>query len=61
MGILVSLWGEKKTSMYLRKLTYYFELIMHFTKKMPSLVSLIASIVFNNSIGMEDFVYYICE
>jgi len=31
-----------------------FESIMDFTKKIPSLVSLIASIVFNNSTGVDN-------
>jgi len=41
--------------------TYEFELIMDFTKKIPSLVSLIAYVMFNNSLGLGNYIYWTCE
>ena len=37
-----------------------FESTMDFTKKIPSLLSFIASIVFNNSVRVENYIYWIC-
>ena len=50
MGHLVPLWREKKTIIYFGRLHMSFESNLNFTEKIPSLLTLIASIVFNNSI-----------
>ena len=50
MELLAWLMREKKTSTHFRSLFMSFELIIDFTKKIPSLVSLIVSIEFNDSL-----------
>jgi len=52
-----SIMWTKKASIYLENLFMSFESIMNFVKKIPSLVSLIASIVFNDSFGVENCIY----
>jgi len=54
MGHLIQLGREKKTSIYFESSLICFESIMDFTKKIQSSVSLIAFIVFSNSIGVEN-------
>ena len=44
---------RKKISMYFRSLLVSFESIIDFTKKIPSLDSLIASIVLDDSFGIK--------
>ena len=44
---------KKKTSIQFRSLFMSFESVMDFTKKKTSLVSLIASIEFNDSLGLN--------
>ena len=60
-GHLTQLVGENKTSMYFGSLSMSFESIIDITKKVTSLVSFIASIVFNNSFGMENHIYWTFE
>ena len=47
---------KKKTSIQFESLFMSFESIMDFTKKIPSLVSLIASIEFDDSFGVEFYI-----
>jgi len=61
MGHLAQLWREKKTSLYFGSLLMSFESIMTFTKKKPCLLSLRASILFNNSIGVKNCICWTCE
>jgi len=61
MRHVVQLRRGKKTSMYLGGLLMSFESIINFTKKILRVLSLIASIVFNNPIGVEDFIYWTYE
>ena len=51
MELLTGLVRKKKTNIQFGSLFMSFESIMNFTKKTPSLVSLIASIEFNDSLG----------
>ena len=53
-GVFSSIMIEKKTSMHFRSLIMSFGSIIDITKKVPSLVSFIASIVLNNSFGVEN-------
>jgi len=51
-GLFSSMKGkEKKTCMHFMSLLMNFELVIDCTKKIPSLLNLIVSIVFNNPIG----------
>jgi len=56
MGHLVPLWREKKTIIYFGRLHMSFESNLNFTKKITNLLTLIASIVFNNSIRIVGLV-----
>ena len=47
---------KKKTSIHFGSLFMSFESIMDFTKKIPRLVSLIASIEFNDSFEVEFYI-----
>jgi len=47
---------KKKQSIQFGILFMSFESIIDFTKKIPSLVSLIASMVFNDSFGVESYI-----
>ena len=60
-GPLVPLWKEKETNMYIGGLLMNFELIMNFIKKTPSLLSLITTVVFNNLIEVENYIYWTCD
>ena len=52
-----SLINEKEEDKYIiRELVMSFESMMDFTKKIPNLVSLIASIEFNDSCGVEFYI-----
>jgi len=53
----VSFWGEKKICMYFRELIMKFGSTMDFTKDILSLLRLIASIVFNDSFVMKNYIY----
>jgi len=55
MGHSVQLLREKKTSMYFGNSLMSFESMMDFKKKITTLVSLIAHIVFNNSFRMKHY------
>jgi len=61
MGHLTQLMREKKTSMYFGSLVMSFGAIIDITKKVPSLMSFITFIVFNNSFGVENGIYWNCE
>jgi len=59
LGHLVSLWREEKSNMYFRGASLMsFGSNMDFTKEIPSLLSLIASFVFKDSIGMENYIHW---
>jgi len=60
-GVLNWLMKEKKTSIYFGSLIVRFESIIDITKKVPSLVSFIVSIVFNQSFKVKNHIYWICE
>ena len=47
---------EKKTSMHFGSLIKSLESIMDITKKVPSLVGLITSVVPNNLFGVENYI-----
>ena len=48
-------------SMHIACLIKSFESIINIVNKVPSLVILIASIVFNNSFGVENHIYWLSE
>jgi len=47
---------KKKTSTQFKSLFMSFESFMDFTKKIPHLVSLIATIEFNDSFGVDFYI-----
>jgi len=53
MEHLTKLWREKETSRYLGRLFVSYESFEDFKKKIPSFVSLITPIVFNDSIRVK--------
>ena len=53
MGLLLN-FGEKRRQVHISEPLRSFESIMNFTKTISSLVSLIASITFNNLFGVEN-------
>jgi len=57
VGHLTQVMREKKTSMYLGNLIMNYVSIIDITKKLPSLVTLIASIVLNDSFEVENHIY----
>jgi len=57
IGTLNSIMERKDDNYEFWGLLMSFESIMDFTKKIPSLLSLIASIVFNDTIGVEHYIY----
>ena len=61
MGLLTELMTEKKTRMHFGSLIKSFESMIDITKKVPSLVSLIASMEFNSSFGVKNRIYWIFE
>jgi len=61
MELLAWLIREKKTSIHFGSLFMSFESIMDFTKKIPSIVSLIASIEFNDSFRVQFYIQWTYE
>ena len=53
MNHLVPLWDEKRLSMQFRGLFISFGLVLNFTNELLSLMSLLASNVFNDSCGVK--------
>jgi len=51
---LVPFWGEKKMCMYIGGLFMSYASVMNFIKKITSFMSLLASILFNDSFGISN-------
>jgi len=57
-GALSSIMGNKVDKYVPWKLTYEFEINCDFTRKVPSLVNLLAFILFNDSSAMKNHIYW---
>ena len=53
--------GKKRRSIHLRSLLISFESIMDFSKEISSLLSLIASMEFNDLVSMLSFTIFLLE